>query len=74
MTYAEAIQLKAAIETALLTASSTGAVYVSHGDRAITYQSKSDASGALAELNRNIHRYSKKSLNQNPDWRSPIWR
>lgn len=74
MTYAEAISLKAAIETALLTASTAGAVYVSHGDRAITYSSKNDAAGALAEINRSIQRYSRKSKNQNPDWRSPTWR
>jgi len=73
MTYAEAVSLKSAIETALLTASTAGAVNVSHGDRSITYNSPAAARGILAELNRNIQRYSRKSKNQNPDWRSPKW-
>lgn len=74
MTYAEAVSLKAAIEAALLTSSTAGAVSVSHGDRSITYSSKADARAALAELNRSIQTYSRKSRNRNPEWRSPIWR
>ena len=74
MTYAEAVSLKSAIEAALLTSSTAGAVNVSHGDRSITYSSQSHAQTALAELNRSIQTYSRKKKNRNPDWRSPIWR
>jgi len=74
MTYAEAVSLKSAIETALLTASTAGAVSVSHGDRSIVYGSPKEARTMIAELNRSIQVYNRKSKNRNPHWTSPIWR
>ena len=74
MTYVEAIALKAAIEAALLTASTSGAVSVTHNGRSITYANRQQASANLAELNRSIQAYSRRSANRNPHVQSPIWR
>jgi hypothetical protein len=74
MTYAEALTLKAAIEAALLTSATSGVVSVSHNNRSTTYASKAEARAALAEINRSIQTYKRKSAGQNPQWRTPRWR
>lgn len=71
MTYEEALNLQAALESAL----SAGSTYASvqNGDRTLEYRSTRDMKNALAAVNRDIKAYQRRSSNINPNWTRPRW-
>lgn len=71
MTYADAITLRDALEAALL--SGAGARTVIVGDRTISYNSAADVRQALAEVNRSIAVYNRRSAGQNPNASRAKW-
>lgn len=70
MTYAEAITLRATLETAL----STGVLSISHNGRSLTYESKEAMTIQLGKLNRDIAESERKTAGQTqPGSKTPTW-
>ena len=72
MTYAEALELRSELESAL--SSGAGVASVSMGDRTITYKSADGMRQALAQINRDIAAYQRRASNANPSVSRARWR
>lgn len=72
MDYSEAVALRDALETALLT--NVGVSSVTYDGKTVTYQSTNQARTQLAQLNRDIAAYNRRASNINPSVSRPRWR
>ena len=72
MTYTEAVALRTAIEASLLSGAGTKSVTI--GDRTITYSDRAEMQNMLAQLNRDIENYDRRTAGQDPSWKRPRWR